>query len=135
MNPLEVLFADAVKYTSNSAFQFHTTQNELIINSLNSHLNYLELSYKKEKNISVLTDVTHIILTQKNPHTSSKLTSKQEIILQQMDKVSFCIANVSKLNHIQKTDILSMLYDGDMQQCIDKIIHYVKDLKKNESTF
>ncbi len=30
----------------------------------------------------------------------------------------------------QKTDILSILYDGDVQQCIEKIIHHVKDLKK-----
>lgn len=128
-------FAEAVKYTGNSAFQLDTTQNELIINSLNSHLISLDSLFKKEKAISILTDTAHVILSQKNPQISSKLSSKQKMILQQMDKMSFCITNVSGLNPIQKTDILSMLYDGDMQQCIDKIIHHVRDTKKNESTF
>ncbi|WP_067958238.1 hypothetical protein [Nitrosopumilus sp. Nsub] len=126
MNPLEILFANAIECTSKGIHHLYATQDSLIIDSLNSHLNSLELSYKKEKSISVLTDLTHIILTQKNPHTSLKLTSKQEIILQQMDKVSFCISKVPKLNPSQKGDILELLYNKDMKQCIDTIIQYSK---------
>lgn len=130
MKPLEELFVDAIEYTSNSASQFHTTQNELIINSLKTHLIVLESSFKKEETSLVLIDVAHIILSQ-NPHTISKLSENQKVILQQMDKVSFCITNVSELNYLQKNDILNILCNENMQQCIDKIIQHVKDVKKN----
>lgn len=130
MNPLEKSFVNAINCTSQGISQLHVTQSDLITNSLNAHLISLESSFKKEETTSILTDISHIILSQKNPHISSKLSNKQKVILQQMDKVSFCITSVSKLNHIQKTDILDTLYNGDMQQCIDKIINHIKDAKK-----
>jgi histidyl-tRNA synthetase len=133
MSSLEVLFAEAVKYTSKSAPKFHITQNELIINSLNAHKSQLEASFKKEESLSILIDVTSTIILQKNLSTSSKLSDRQKTLLHQIDKIIFCISLVPKLNYSQKSDILTILYNGNMKQCIEKIQNYVKITKTDSS--
>ncbi len=124
MSPLEQLRINAIECTSKGISRYHDTQSNLIIHSLNRHLSKLESAYEKEKALSILTDGMSFVL-EKKP-SSSELTDKQKTLLNQIDRVFFCISQVSKLNSLQKSDILDTLYEGDMKQCINKIIKYVK---------
>jgi len=129
MNSLEQLFSESLEHTK-SIQQLYTTQDKLIINSLKIHLDKLELSFQKEKSISVLTDVAGVIFSHKKPTNTSKLSEKQKILLQQIDRVTACIDKVSKLSYLQKNDILDTLYNADMKQCIDKIIIHARSINK-----
>ena len=129
MNSLEQLFSESLEHTK-SIQQLYTTQDKLIINSLKIHLDKLELSFQKEKSISVLTDVAGVIFSHKKPTNTSKLSEKQKILLQQIDRVTACMDIVSKLSYLQKNDILDTLYNADMKQCIDKIIIYARSINK-----
>ena len=64
------------------------------------------------------------------PTNTSKLSEKQKILLQQIDRVTACIDKVSKLSYLQKNDILDTLYNADMKQCIDKIIIHARSINK-----
>ena len=129
MNSLEQLFSESLEHTK-SIQQLYTTQDKLIINSLKIHLDKLELSFQKEKSISVLTDVAGVIFSHKKPTNTSKLSEKQKILLQQIDRVTACMDIVSKLSYLQKNDILDTLYNADMKQCIDKIIIHARSINK-----
>ena len=129
MNSLEQLFSESLEHTK-SIQQLYTTQDKLIINSLKTHLDKLELSFQKEKSMSVLTDVAGVIFSHKKPTNTSKLSEKQKILLQQIDRVTACIDKVSKLSYLQKNDILDTLYNADMKQCIDKIIIHARSINK-----
>jgi hypothetical protein len=129
MNSLEQLFSESLEHTKGIQ-QLYTTQEKLIINSLKTHLAKLESSFQKENSMSVLTDVVGVIFSQKNPTTTSKLSEKQKILLQQIDRVTACIDKVSKLNYLQKNDILDTLYSAGIKQSMDKIIIYVKSAYK-----
>ena len=129
MNSLEQLFSESLEHTK-SIQQLYTTQDKLIINSLKIYLDKLELSFQKEKSISVLTDVAGVIFSHKKPTNTSKLSEKQKILLQQIDRVTACIDKVSKLSYLQKNDILDTLYNADMKQCIDKIIIHARSINK-----
>ncbi len=124
MNPLEQLWINAIECASSGISKYYDTQSNLIIHSLNRHLSQLESSYKKEKSSSILRKAVSFVLEKKS--SSSELTDKQKTLLNQIDRVFFCISQVSKLNSLQKSDILDTLYEGDMKQCINKIIKYVK---------
>jgi hypothetical protein len=130
MNPLEESFVDAIKYTSQGMPQLYATQDKLIINSLNAHLISLEASFQKEKSISTLVDVATTVLSPKTPLISLKLSDNQKMLLAQIDRVTVCITKISKLNYLQKNDILDTLYNADMKQCIEKIIIYTKTAYK-----
>ena len=129
MNSLEQLFSESLEHTK-SIQQLYTTQDKLIINSLKIHLDKLELSFQKENSMSVLTDVAGVIFSHKKPTNTSKLSEKQKILLQQIDRVTACIDKVSKLSYLQKKDILDILYNGNMKQCIDKIIIHARSINK-----
>ena len=129
MNSLEQLFSESLEHTK-SIQQLYTTQDKLIINSLKIHLDKLELSFQKENSMSVLTDVAVVIFSHKKPTNTSKLSEKQKILLQQIDRVTACIDKVSKLSYLQKNDILDTLYNADMKQCIDKIIIHARSINK-----
>jgi hypothetical protein len=133
MNPLEESFADAIKYTSQGMPQLYATQDKLVINSLNAHLISLEASFQKEKSISTLVDVATTLLSPKTPLISSKLLDNQKMLLVQIDRITFCLTKISKLNYLQKNDILDTLYNADMKQCIEKIIMYTKIAYKIEN--
>ena len=129
MNSLEQLFSESLEHTK-SIQQLYTTQDKLIINSLKIHLDKLELSFQKENSMSVLTDVAAVIFSHKKPTTTSKLSEKQKILLQQIDRVTACITKVSKLNYSQKNDILDTLYSAGIKQSIDKIIIHARTTYK-----
>lgn len=129
MNSLEQLFSESLEHTK-SIQQLYTTQDKLIINSLKTHLDKLESSFQKENSMSVLTDVAVVIFSHKKPTNTSKLSEKQKILLQQIDRVTACIDKVSKLSYLQKNDILDTLYNADMKQCIDKIIIHARSINK-----
>ena len=129
MNSLEQLFVEYTEYAKGIQ-QLYTTQDKLIINSLKTHLDKLESSFQKENSMSVLTDVAAVIFSHKKPTTTSKLSEKQKILLQQIDRVTACIGIVSKLSYLQKKDILDILYNGNMKQCIDKIIIHARSINK-----
>ena len=129
MNSLEQLFSESLEHTK-SIQQLYTTQDKLIINSLKTHLDKLESSFQKENSMSVLTDVAVVIFSHKKPTNTSKLSEKQKILLQQIDRVTACIDKVSKLSYLQKNEILDTLYNADMKQCIDKIIIHARSINK-----